>query len=87
VGLAGNQLRDERRAGAAEYDERRKQMNEGQRIELGREAATIKFFKDDTLVGTLFLGPPMRFEGDADESARAFFDLVINVYCKREEAS
>lgn len=28
-------------------------------------------------VGELHLGPPMRFEGDADASARIFFDCVI----------
>lgn len=33
--------------------------------------------KEKGVVGTLHLHPPMRFEGDADESARAFFECLI----------
>ena len=41
---------------------------------------TIQFSTDAGVVGTLYLGPPMRFEGDAEESARVFFEQVIQKY-------
>lgn len=33
--------------------------------------------KEKGVVGTLYLDEPIRFEGDADESARAFFECLI----------
>lgn len=39
---------------------------------------TIRFAaKEKGVVGTLYLDEPMRFEGDADESARVFFECVM----------
>ena len=42
---------------------------------------TIEFNRDDKVVGTLFIDKDkMRFEGDVDASAKAFFDSVLMVY-------
>lgn len=42
---------------------------------------TIQFSTDEAgVVGTLHLGPPMTFEGDAEESTRVFFEQVIQKY-------
>jgi hypothetical protein len=38
---------------------------------------TFTFYDGEKVIGTLYLESPMRFEGDADESARLFFDNVI----------
>lgn len=41
------------------------------------EARTVDFITDrDGVVGTLYLSKPMRFVGDADESARQLFELL-----------
>lgn len=38
----------------------------------------LTFLVEGREVGKLFMGPPMRFEGDADESAKAFFVALEN---------
>jgi hypothetical protein len=39
---------------------------------------TLNFCKEDgETIGKLYLESPMRFEGDAEESARIFFEHVI----------
>ena len=44
-------------------------------------AYTVQFYKDNKAVGTLsWKDGPMKFEGDADESAQLFFDNVIKRY-------
>ena len=51
------------------------------------EPYTVNFFRDGTCVGTLYLDPPLRFEGDAEHSARIFFDLIIGHIRKYQEAT
>jgi hypothetical protein len=45
------------------------------------KAYSVIFYKGDKTVGTLtWKDGPMRFEGDAEESAQLFFDNIIKVY-------
>ena len=40
---------------------------------------SIGFYdKNQKEIGTLYLEPPMRFEGDAEESAKIFFEFVLD---------
>lgn len=39
----------------------------------------ITFHSDGKLIGTLYMTPPMHFEGDAKESAKIFFEQVIKL--------
>ena len=44
-------------------------------------AYTVQFNKDGKIVGTLsWKDGPMKFEGDAEESAQLFFDNIIKRY-------
>ncbi len=44
------------------------------------KAPTFTFHDENNkLVGTLHCGDPMRFEGNADKSARIFFDELIKL--------
>jgi len=38
---------------------------------------TVRFLRGEECVGILYLDPPLRFEGDAEESARIFFNMII----------
>jgi protein-arginine kinase activator protein McsA len=41
----------------------------------------MTFYKDNKLIGTLdFNGPQMTFEGEAEESAKIFFDQVAKCF-------
>lgn len=46
----------------------------------------IGFTSDGGEVGRLWFGPPMRFEGDAEEGARVFFEYVVDKDCKAQMA-
>ena len=50
------------------------------RLEIREETAqahTVQMCVDGKVVGTLYLDPPMRFEGDVEQSARAFMEEVM----------
>jgi hypothetical protein len=48
-------------------------------------AYTVQFYKDKNKVGELiWKDGPMKFEGDAEESAQLFFDNVIKVYTQTQ---
>jgi hypothetical protein len=47
---------------------------------------TISFYKNEKQIGALdFNGPTMTFEGDAEESAKVFFDFVAKSFAGRLE--
>lgn len=39
----------------------------------------FEFLQDSKIIGTLHPGPPMRFEGDTEESAKLFFQHVCRL--------
>lgn len=49
----------------------------------GNPPQHVTFLKDTKEVGCLHFGPPMRFEGNAEESAQIFFDYVVQVHNDR----
>ena len=47
------------------------------------EIKTITFAEDGKELGKLIMEDPMRFEGNAEESAQVFFDYVVKLNNKR----
>lgn len=45
----------------------------------GNPPQHISFHNNGAEVGTLHFGPPMKFEGDAEECAKLFFEHVVQV--------
>lgn len=40
---------------------------------------TMEFFVSGKTIGSIYFGPPMRFEGDAEESAKVFFQYLTKL--------
>lgn len=47
------------------------------KLEALKPAYNIKFYNNQGIVGTLWFDGPLRFGGDAEESARVFFEHFL----------